>query len=111
MTGLPTGTVTFLFTDIEGSTRLLEGLGDRYGDALEAHRGMLVRAFASHGGQVVDMEGDASFAVFTSAQAAVEAAVDAQRALAEYVWPDGFPLRVRMGLHCGEAGVRDKGDV
>jgi class 3 adenylate cyclase len=83
MTGLPSGTVTFLFTDIEGSTRLLEGLGDRYGEALEAQRGILRQAFAARGGQVVDMEGDASFAVFTSAHAAVEAAVDAQRALAE----------------------------
>src|SRR6266571_3061655 len=109
MTGLPTGTVTFLFTDIEGSTRLLELLDERYGGALEAHRRMLRQAFASHGGEVVDMEGDASFAVFTSALEAVSAAVAAQRALVEYAWPEGLPLRVRMGLHSGEATVRDAG--
>jgi predicted ATPase/class 3 adenylate cyclase len=111
MTGLPSGTVTFLFTDIEGSTRLLEGLGHRYGDALEAHRGILRRAFDAHGGHVVDLEGDAAFAVFSSAHASVEAAAEVQRALAEYVWPEGWPLRVRMGLHSGEATVRDGGYV
>jgi predicted ATPase/class 3 adenylate cyclase len=111
MTELPSGTVTFLFTDIEGSTRLLESLGHRYGDALEAHRQILREAFATHGGQVVDMEGDASFAVFTSAHAAVEAAADAQRALGEHAWPEGWPLRVRIGLHSGEAMVRDGGYV
>src|SRR6266566_991024 len=106
MPRLPSGTVTFLFTDIEASTLLLERLGDRYGEALEAHRGMLREGFAAHGGQVVDMEGDASFAVFTSASNAVEAASAIQRALAEHGWPEGLPLRVRIGVHSGEAAVR-----
>jgi len=107
MRGLPSGTVTFLFTDIEGSTRLLAALGDRYGEALDAHRRMLREAFSSHGGQVVDMDGDASFAAFTSAPDAIDAAVAAQRALTEHPWPDGLPLRVRMGLHTGQAAIRD----
>jgi predicted ATPase/class 3 adenylate cyclase len=107
MSGLPSGTVTFLFTDIEGSTRLLAALGDRYGEALDAHRRMLREAFSSHGGQVVDMDGDASFAAFASAPDAIDAAVAAQRALTEHPWPDGLPLRVRMGLHTGQATIRD----
>jgi predicted ATPase/class 3 adenylate cyclase len=111
MAELPSGTVTFLFSDIEGSTQLLEALGSRYGDALEAHRQILREAFDAHGGQVVDMEGDAAFAVFTSATQAVEAAVAAQRVLANYSWPAGSRLRVRMGIHTGEASVRDNGYV
>src|SRR5438552_587904 len=111
MTRLPSGTVTFVFTDVESSTRLLERLGDRYGEALEAHRRMLREAIGAHGGHVVDMSGDASFAVFTSAPEAVEAAVGAQRALVNYAWPEGMPLRVRMGLHTGQPTVRDDGYV
>jgi predicted ATPase/class 3 adenylate cyclase len=101
-TGLPTGTVTFLFTDIEGSTRLLGALGERYGPLLEAHNRILRDAIADHGGTEVNTEGDAFFAVFPSAVDAVAATVDAQQAIAAADWPDGAPLRVRMGLHTGE---------
>jgi predicted ATPase len=92
---LPAGTVTFLFTDIEGSTRLLRDLGDAYADALAAHRRALREAFAAHGGVEVDTQGDAFFVVFSSAADAVEAAGAAQEAL-------GLgPVRVRMGVHTG----------
>src|SRR5205823_12077921 len=74
-------------------------------------RRMLREAIGAHGGHVVDMSGDASFAVFTSAPEAVEAAVGAQRALVNYAWPEGMPLRVRMGLHTGQPTVRDDGYV
>jgi predicted ATPase/class 3 adenylate cyclase len=99
----PTGTVTLLFTDIEGSTRLLERLGTaRYGDALELHRDLLRNAFEQHGGYEVDCEGDAFFVAFASAQEAVAAAADVQRALAAATWPAEGAIRVRMGLHTGE---------
>jgi class 3 adenylate cyclase len=101
MAELPTGTVTLLFTDIEGSTRLLERLGDRYVEVLASHRQLLRAAFAQFGGREVDTEGDAFFVSFTKASDAVAAAVAGQRALAGRPWPDG-PLRVRMGLHTGE---------
>jgi class 3 adenylate cyclase len=90
MAELPTGTVTLLFTDIEGSTRLLEDLGrERYAEALARHRDILRHAFAERGGYEVDYEGDAFFVSFPSATAAVGAAVAAQRALASEDWPDG----------------------
>jgi class 3 adenylate cyclase/DNA-binding CsgD family transcriptional regulator len=109
---LPTGTVTFLFTDIEGSTRLLKALGrDRYGAALAAHNDLLGAAIEGAGGIEIDRKGDSFFAVFTSARAALEAAAAAQRALAEQEWPDGEALRVRMGLHTGEAVVGQDGYV
>jgi len=111
MARLPSGTVTFLFTDIEGSTRLLEKLGARYGESLEAHRRILRDALTAHGGRVVDMEGDASFFVFSGAPQAVDAAVAAQRALASYAWPEDLPLRVRMGIHTGQATLHDRGYV
>jgi len=99
----PTGTVTLLFTDIEGSTRLLERLGrERYAEALEIHRLLLRGAFEAHDGYVVDCEGDAFFAAFPRADDAVAAAFEAQQALAAAVWPEGEELRVRMGLHTGE---------
>jgi YVTN family beta-propeller protein len=98
----PTGTVTFLFTDIEGSTRLLQQLRERY-DAVQAcHAEILRAAFAAHDGHEIDTQGDAFFAAFGRARDAVAAAVDAQRALAEQDWPEGAALRVRMGLHTGE---------
>ncbi|HXJ62619.1 MAG TPA: tetratricopeptide repeat protein [Actinomycetota bacterium] len=97
---LPTGTVTFLFTDIEGSTRLVAGLGREWPPIVEAHNRILRDAVHDAGGVVVRTEGDAVFAVFSSAPAAVEAAVAGQRRLAEEAWP--APLRVRMGLHTGE---------
>ncbi|HVD30263.1 MAG TPA: adenylate/guanylate cyclase domain-containing protein, partial [Methylomirabilota bacterium] len=94
--GLPSGTVTLLFTDIEGSTRLLHELGDRYVQVLAEHRRTLRDAVARHQGVEVDTQGDAFFIVFTSAPDAVAAAHEAQRALA------GSPVRVRMGIHTGE---------
>ena len=96
----PTGTVTFLFTDIEGSTRLLQQLGDRYRDLIEAHNGLLRAAFRD--GYISGIEGDAFFVVFGSARAAVDAAVEAQRSLGGASWPDGVTVKVRMGLHSGE---------
>ncbi len=104
---LPTGTVTFLFTDIEGSTRLLQQLGDAYPDLLSEHHRLLRKAVETEGGVAVGSEGDSLFAAFGSAPAAVAAAVGAQRALAEGHWPEGATVRVRMGLHTGEALVRD----
>jgi predicted ATPase/DNA-binding SARP family transcriptional activator len=97
------GTVTFLFTDIEGSTSLLHDLGQRYGDALATHRRLLRDAFASHGGNEVDTQGDAFFVSFASASDAVAAALDGQRALAAERWPDGRELRVRIGIHTCDA--------
>ena len=99
---LPTVTVTFLFTDVEGSTRLLQTLGSDYRGVLERHAAIVREALAAHDGIEISTEGDAFCAVFQSAIEAVEAAVDAQRGLARERWPDGNPLRVRMGLHTGE---------
>jgi predicted ATPase/class 3 adenylate cyclase len=99
---LPTGTVTFLFTDIEGSTRLLSALGDGYAAVLDAHSAILRAAIGAHAGTEVSTEGDAFFAVFPSALNAVSAAAQAQRALAATTWPDGNSVNVRMGLHSGE---------
>jgi predicted ATPase/class 3 adenylate cyclase len=99
---LPTGTVTFLFTDIEGSTRLLDSLGDRYPGVLEAHQRILREAFAARGGIDVSTEGDSFFVVFRSATQAVAAAVEAQRAIGAHGWPEGASVRIRMGLHTGE---------
>ncbi|MDX6481640.1 MAG: hypothetical protein QOG85_2150 [Gaiellaceae bacterium] len=105
MSTLPQGTVTFLFTDIEGSTELLKRLGARYGELLEDHGRILREAAASHGGHEVDNQGDSFFFAFDRANAALGAAVVAQRALAEHEWPDGVAVRVRMGLHTGEPSV------
>jgi predicted ATPase/class 3 adenylate cyclase len=102
MPTLPTGTVTFLFTDIEGSTRLLESLGDAYPPILERHHALLREAIAAGEGTEVSTEGDAFFAVFPSAPRAVAAVAQAQRALAGEAWPSGVAVRVRMGLHTGE---------
>ena len=101
---LPTGTVTFLFTDIEGSTRLLHELGDAYVEALGEHRRVLRRAFGRHGGVEVDTQGDAFFVAFARASDAVAAASAAQSALAG-------PIRVRMGLHTGEPVITNEGYV
>ena len=102
---LPHGTVTFLFTDIEGSTRLLQELGDGYADVLAKHRRTLREEFARHGGVEVDTEGDSFFVAFAKASDALAAAGAAREALA-----DG-PVRVRMGLHTGEPIVTDEGYV
>ncbi len=99
---LPTGTLTFLFTDIEGSTRLLLRLGDRYKNLLERHGSIVRSALLAHGGVEVGTEGDSFFAVFSIASQAVAACVMAQRSLAEEPWPDGSTVRVRMGMHTGE---------
>ncbi|MBM7502677.1 adenylate/guanylate cyclase domain-containing protein [Agromyces aurantiacus] len=98
---LPTGTVTFLFTDVEGSTRMAEAAGDAWPALLAEHDAVVRRAIADHRGIVVKTEGDGFFAVFASARDAVAAAADAQRALAAHEWPAGRRLRVRMGLHTG----------
>ena len=100
---LPTGTLTFLFSDIEGSTRLARALGDRWSALLERHQRVLREAFGRHAGIEVTTEGDSFFVVFGSAPAAVAAAADAQRALAAETWPEDAVVRVRMGLHTGEA--------
>jgi class 3 adenylate cyclase len=102
MPELPAGTLTLLFTDIEGSTTLLHALGDRFPDVLEEHRDLLRTAFAWYGGVEVDTQGDAFFYVFSQATKALAATVAAQRSLAEHAWPAGLPVRVRMGLHTGE---------
>jgi len=99
----PTGTVTLLFTDIEASTRLLGRLGaDQYGKALDLHRRLLREAFERHGGYEVDVEGDAFFVAFASAQAAVAAAQEGQQALTAAEWPQDAAITVRMGLHTGK---------
>jgi class 3 adenylate cyclase len=99
---LPTGTVTFLFTDIEGSTLLLQALGDRYADLLNDHCRIIRMAVAGEDGTEVGSEGDSFFVAFRDATRALSAAVSAQRALASAPWPDGASVRVRMGLHTGE---------
>jgi class 3 adenylate cyclase len=106
MPELPTGTVTFVFTDIEGSTRLLTRLRTRYADVLDEHQRLLRAAFAEHDGREVGTEGDAFFVAFARASDAIVAAVKAQRALACQRWPEGADVRVRMGIHTGEADVR-----
>jgi class 3 adenylate cyclase len=105
MSELPTGTVTFLFTDIEGSTRLLRELGDAYAEALADHRRVLREAFARHDGVEVDTQGDAFFVSFARARDAVAAAAGAQRALVS------GPIQVRMGIHTGEPLRTDDGYV
>ena len=104
---LPTGTVTFLFTDIEGSTRLLRALGAGYPDVLSEHHRLLRGAVEGAGGVPIGSEGDSLFAAFDSPTAAVGGAVAAQWALAAAKWPEGTMVRVRMGLHTGEGLVRD----
>jgi predicted ATPase/class 3 adenylate cyclase len=102
MSGLPTGTVTFLFTDIEGSTRLLRRLGERYAEVLGRHDRLVRAACAGHGGREMNTLGDAFFVAFARASDAVAAAVQVQRALAAEQWPEGAGVSVRMGLHTGE---------
>jgi predicted ATPase/class 3 adenylate cyclase len=108
---LPTGTVSLVFTDIEGSTRLLESLGERYAEALAEQRRLLRTAFGEHRGREVDTQGDAFFYAFPRAQDAVAGAVAAQKALAAHAWPNGLPLRVRMGIHTGEPTATGEGYV
>lgn len=106
-TAMPSGTVTFLFTDIEGSTRLLHSLGDRYRPLLEEHHRLIRSAVESRQGVVVNTMGDGVFAAFANATSAVAAAVDGQRLLCTHAWPTDNKVRVRMGLHSGEAAPQD----
>jgi class 3 adenylate cyclase len=101
MAPLPSGTVTFLFTDIEGSTKLLQRLGNDYARVLEEHQALLRAAWAAHGGAEIDTAGDGFFVAFASAPEAVAAAADATRVLAAHPWPQGTTLQVRIGLHTG----------
>lgn len=109
---LPGGTVTFLFSDIEGSTKLLRQLGrDRYAALLAEHNELLRAVFDETGGVEIDRQGDAFFAVFAGAEAAAAAAAAIQRQLAAHPWPDDVRLRVRLGLHTGEAALTETGYV
>jgi predicted ATPase/class 3 adenylate cyclase len=97
-------TLTFLFTDIEGSTVLLRRLGeDNYAQMLAGHHELIRSALAAHHGSEVDTQGDAFFAVFSSPRACVAAALQIQQAFEAHAWPGGERVRVRMGIHCGEA--------
>jgi class 3 adenylate cyclase len=109
MATLPSGTVTFVFSDIEGSTALVKRLGDRYGEVLSDHRRLMREALGAHGGVEIDTQGDAFFFAFARARDAVAASVEAQRAHTAHAWPDGVDVRVRMGLHTGEPAVGDEG--
>jgi class 3 adenylate cyclase len=108
-TQLPSGTVTFLFTDIEGSTELMRRLGDGYGEVLDDHRRLLREHLGNAGGREIDTQGDAFFFSFTRARDAVAGAVSAQRALDTHAWRDGAEVKVRMGLHTGEPAVGAEG--
>jgi class 3 adenylate cyclase len=105
MPELHRGTITFLFTYIDGSTRLLQRLGGEYAEVLGEQQRILRAAFAAHGGYEVDSQGDSFFVSFPTAKDAVAAAVDGQRDLAAHTWPEGAELRVRMGLHTGEPRI------
>jgi class 3 adenylate cyclase len=106
---LPTGTVTFLFTDIEGSTRLIQLLRDRWPDVHADHHRLLRVAFAESGGREVDSQGDSLFYAFARARDGVAAAAAGQRALVSHAWPHGAEVRVRMGLHTGEPSAGEEG--
>jgi class 3 adenylate cyclase len=110
MPELPSGTVTFVFSDLEGSTRLLKQLGDeKFAGLLATHRALVRESFARHDGNEIDTQGDAFFYSFARARAAVAAAVEVQRAHVEQTWPDGVKVNVRLGLHTGEPVVGDEG--
>jgi class 3 adenylate cyclase len=106
---LPSGTVTFVFSDIEGSTALLKRLGERYGEVLAAHRRLMRETLGTRGGVEIDTQGDAFFFAFARARDAVAASVEAQRAHASHAWPEGADVRVRMGLHTGEPALGEEG--
>jgi class 3 adenylate cyclase len=109
MPPLPSGTVTFVFSDIEGSTTLLKLLEERYDGVISDHRRLMREHFTDHGGVEIDTQGDAFFFAFPRARDAVIAAVGAQRAHAAHEWPDGVGVRVRMGLHTGEPALGTEG--
>ena len=108
---LATQTLTFLFTDIEGSTAMLRRLGETYAEVLTAHHGLIRAGLAAHDGKEVDTQGDAFFAVFTSPRGCVAAAIGMQRAFASHSWPTDAQVRVRMGIHSGEASETATGLV
>lgn len=111
MSTLPGGTVTFLFADVEGSTRLLRALGEGWAGALADYRRILRETFAEQGGREVDTQGDGMFFVFPRARPAVAAAAEAQRRMDAHGWPEGATVRVRMGLHTGEPVMGEEGYV
>jgi predicted ATPase/class 3 adenylate cyclase len=111
MAQLPVGAVTFLFTDIEGSTRLLADADTDYAALFEEHHRLIRRAVERHGGTIFGTEGDAAFAAFARAGAALNAAAEMQRALLEHPWPAGRQVRVRAGIHSGEVSRTDRGYV
>jgi DNA-binding NarL/FixJ family response regulator/class 3 adenylate cyclase len=100
---LQSGTVTFVFTDIEGATRLVRHLRERYGEVLAEHRRIVRETFSRYGGEEIDAQGDAFFYVFRGARSAAEAAAETQRALSAYEWPEGAEVSVRIGMHTGES--------
>ncbi|MGH3023449.1 MAG: adenylate/guanylate cyclase domain-containing protein [Gaiellaceae bacterium] len=106
---LPSGTVTFVFSDVEGSTGLLKRLGERYGELIAEHRRIVRETYGAHDGVEIDAQGDAFFFAFARARDAVAAAVAAQRAHAEQAWPGDENVRVRMGLHTGEPVLGEEG--
>ena len=110
MPSLPSGTVTFVFTDIEESTALLQRLGDGYAGILAEHRKIVRDAFGANGVEI-DTQGDAFFYAFPRAREAVAAAVEVQRAHASHGWPDDAAVRVRIGMHTGEPALHDEGYV
>ena len=103
VSGLPAGVVTFLFSDIEGSTQLVKALRERYPQVLAEHRRLVRAAVAVYGGREVDAQGDAFFVAFGGATQAVLCALEVQRMLAAHDWPDGGQVRVRIGVHTGQA--------
>lgn len=108
---LPTGTITLLFTDMEGSTRLLQQLGESYASVLADCRHLLRLAFAQHNGHEVDTQGDAFFVSFARATDALAAAAVIQRTLAAHPWPQDVSVRVRIGLHTGEPQLSSEGYI
>jgi class 3 adenylate cyclase len=109
LSDFPTGTVTLLFADVEGSTLLLRTLGARYGDALATYRHIVRAAIADAKGQEIDTQGDSFFVVFERSGDALEAAIEAQRGLTQADWPESAELRARIGIHTGEPAVGDEG--
>ena len=105
VTGVSSATATFLFTDIEGSTQLLKAYRSEYASILADHHRILREAFSAYGGREVDNQGDSFFVAFPRARDAVLAAATAQRGMAEHTWPGGATVRVRMGIHTGEADL------
>src|SRR5512143_194999 len=108
---IPSGTVTFLFTDIQGSTQLLERLREQYALVLAEQRDVLRAIFAEWNGHEIDTQGDAFFVAFPRALDAVNCAIQAQRALAAHTWPQNVRVYVRMGLHTGEPIIARTGYI